>query len=158
MVPEFIVIWVIFCPLTLPITWKIKVLEKYKKPGDIILHLYLTNDDHTMYGWILSYGVRQREFFVNLGHFLPFSTTNNFKNQNLVKIKKTPGDIIILKLCTKNDNDMMYGSWDMECDRQNFCHFGLFFGTFTPLTARKIKILKKWQNVWRYYHFTTCVP
>ena len=27
--------------------------------------------------------------------------------------KKNPGDIIILHLCTKNHDQMMYGSWDM---------------------------------------------
>ena len=35
-------------------------------------------------------------------------------------MKKFAGDIIILHMCTKNHNYMMYGSWDMECDRQNF--------------------------------------
>ena len=35
-------------------------------------------------------------------------------------MKKTPGDIIILHLCTTNDDYMIYGSWDMERDRQNF--------------------------------------
>ena len=34
-------------------------------------------------------------------------------------MKKITGDIIILHMCTKNHNHM-YGSWDMECDRQNF--------------------------------------
>ena len=30
--------------------------------------------------------------------------------------KKAPGDVIILHMCTINDN-MINGSWDMECDR-----------------------------------------
>ena len=47
--------------------------------------------------------------FVILGRFLPFYPTNNPKNQNLEKMKKTPGDII-LQMCTINDNHMMYGS------------------------------------------------
>ena len=34
----------------------------------------------------------------------------NPKNQNSKKIKKTPGDIIILQMCTKNSDHMMYGS------------------------------------------------
>ena len=34
----------------------------------------------------------------------------NPENQNFEKIKKTPGDIIILHKCTINDNHMMYGS------------------------------------------------
>ena len=35
-------------------------------------------------------------------------------------MKKYAGDIIILLTFTKNHNQVMYGSWDMECDRQNF--------------------------------------
>ena len=37
--------------------------------------------------------------------FCPF---NRPKNQNLKKMKKTPGDIIILRMCTKNYDHMMY--------------------------------------------------
>ena len=35
-------------------------------------------------------------------------------------------------------------------------HFGpfFFFSSFTLLTAKKIKILKKWKNTWSYHHFT----
>ena len=32
-------------------------------------------------------------------------------------MKKTTGDIIILHMCTKNNDHMMYGSWNMVCDR-----------------------------------------
>ena len=32
------------------------------------------------------------------------------ENQNFEKMKKTPGDIIILQICTINDNYMIYGS------------------------------------------------
>ena len=39
--------------------------------------------------------------FVILGHFLPFYPTNNPKNQNFEKMKKNPGDIIILHLCKR---------------------------------------------------------
>ena len=42
--------------------------------------------------------------------FLPFYHSNNPQNQNFEKMKKIPGDIIILLLCTTNDNHMMYGS------------------------------------------------
>ena len=34
-----------------------------------------------------------------------------------------------------------------------FCHFGLFFALLPTLTTRKIKILKKWKKLGRYYHF-----
>ena len=33
-------------------------------------------------------------------------------------MKKTPGDIIILQMYTKNYDPMMYGSWDMVYDRR----------------------------------------
>ena len=40
----------------------------------------------------------------------------------------------------------MHGSFDMEHDRQNFLLFWAMFCPFTPLTTRKIKILKKWKK------------
>ena len=43
-----------------------------------------------------------------------FQAPDNPENQNFKK--KTPGDIIILYICTINDNYMMYDSWDMEHD------------------------------------------
>ena len=49
-------------------------------------------------------------------------------------------------MCTKNQNHMMYGSWDMEPDRQDFLSFWAIFCTFTPLTTQKVKILKKWKK------------
>ena len=46
-------------------------------------------------------------------HFEPFFTLlppNHPKKQNFEKIKKTPGDIIILHKCNINDNHMRCGS------------------------------------------------
>ena len=77
---------------------------------------------------------RDRQFFVILGHFLAFYPTNNPQNQHFQKMKKPPGYIIILHLCTTNDDHMMYGSRDMEHDRQNF---------FSFWTTQKMKIWKK---------------
>ena len=95
------------------------------------------------------------EFFIILDCFLPFyHPPNNPKNQNFEKMKKTLGHIFILQTCTTNDNHMMYGSWDIEHDGQNFLPFWTIFCPFIPLTTQKIKILKKWKKAWRYYHFT----
>ena len=58
--------------------------------------------------WFLRYKVQSTEFFVILGHFYP--KTKNAKNQNVKKKIKKPGDIIILHLCTKNQDNMMCGS------------------------------------------------
>ena len=58
----FLPFWDIFCPLTLLTTRKIKLLENWKKmPGDIILHLSATNDDHMYGSWA------QHTIFCNFG-------------------------------------------------------------------------------------------
>ena len=118
---------------------------KTPKINFIILHMYTKNRNLVQflrYGArpteffvilghffaFLKYKVQQTEIFVILGHFLSFQPPDNLENQNL-KIEKTPGVIIILHICTINDNCMMYGSWDMERNRQffvildRFCRF-----------------------------------
>ena len=95
------------------------------------------------------------EFFVILGHFLPFYPTNNPKNQNFEKMKKTPGDII-LHTSIKNHDHMLYYSWDMAHDWCNlYFLFWVIFCHFTPKEPKKTKFKKmKKKNTWRYYHFT----
>ena len=77
---------------------------------------------------------------------------------NFGKMKKRPGDIIILQLCITNDNHMMIVSRDMEHSRQNFLSFWAIFCPFTPLTTRKIKILIKWKRHLEISSFHTSVP
>ena len=48
--------------------------------------------------------------FCHFGQFFALSPPNNPKNQNFEKMKKIPRDIIILHMCTINDNHMMHGS------------------------------------------------
>ena len=45
--------------------------------------------------------------------------------------KKTPGDIINIHICTINKNHMIYGCWDMECNRQIFFSVWIIFCPFT---------------------------
>ena len=59
-------------------------------------------------------------------------------------MKKTP-EGIILHIYTIDDDHIMYGSWDMEHNRQNFLSLWSIFSSYTQLTTRKIKILKKWK-------------
>ena len=56
-------------------------------------------------------------FYVGL--FLPFYPLppNIPKNQNLKKMKKIPGDIIILHMCTKDNDHMIYSSSNIVCNR-----------------------------------------
>ena len=63
--------------------------------------------------------------------FCPFSPLTTWKIK-ILTLKKTPRDIIILHICNINDNHMMYGSWDMGCDRHNFLSFWTIFCPFTP--------------------------
>ena len=98
----------------------------------------------------MRYQAWQTEFFVILDHFLPFYPSNNPKNQNFEKMKKTPEDIIILQMCTINDSHMMYGSWEMECNGHNFLSFWTIFYPFTtspPPNNPNIKILKKMEKL-----------
>ena len=61
-------------------------------------------------------------------------------------MKNAPRDIINLHMCTKSDNDMMYGFWDMERDSQIFLSFWTVFFLFLPLTTQKVKISKNWKK------------
>ena len=144
---NFLSFWTIFCPFTPLWTQKIKILEKWKKtPEDIIiLQICTINDSHMMYdSWDME--SNRQNFFVILDHFLTFYPLWTQKIKILEKWKKTPEDIIILQICTINDSHMMYDSWDMEANRQNFLSFWTIFWPFTPLWTQKIKILEKWKK------------
>ena len=108
-----------------------------------------------------SYGIRFLRYdvwqmyllFFILGYTCPFYLPNSPKNENVKKMKKTPGDVIILHKSTKNHDRMLYCPWDMARDICN-CHFSFWaiFCPFNPpapfppphLTPKKIKILKNW--------------
>ena len=77
--------------------------------------------------------------------FCPFSLLTTWKIKFLT-LKKNTADIIILHICTINDNYMTYGSWDMDPDRQFFCHSGLFFALLTLYGPRESKFSKKWKK------------
>ena len=107
---NFLSFWATLCHFIPLLTPKIKISNKCKKnSGDIVLsHMCTINEDHMMCGsWDKK--ARQTEFFVILGHFLPFDPPNNLKNQNFEKMKK-PYEDIILHLHATNDDHMMYGS------------------------------------------------
>ena len=80
-------------------------------------------------------------------------TTIIWDFQNFEKIKKAYEGVIILYMCTKNHNHMVYASWDMGTTH-NFLSFWVNFCPFTPLLAPKIK---NWKNENKkprtYYHY-----
>ena len=138
---------------------KNQTFEKMKKiAGDIIiLHMCTKNHNHMRYSsW-------DKEWDRIICHFGPFfallhSLPNNPENQNFQKMKKASGDVIILNLCNKKHNHMMYAYSDMECDDIIFCYFRLFFCSFTPLLTPKIKIWKKCKKHLEILSFYTCAP
>ena len=108
--------WAIFCPFT-PITARKIKIYKMKKQFLEISPFY-TSAQKAM---IICYNVPEIWCVMDVtatfhfGLFLPFypSPRNSQKNYNLTKTKKTPGDIIILHICSKNYDQLIYSSWDM---------------------------------------------
>ena len=105
----------IFCPFasTPPYNLKNQNFEKMKKiPEDIIiLHMSTINDNHMTSFMIPKIWSTTNRIFCHFGQCFALLPPNNPENQNFKKMKKkTPGDIIILHMCTINDNHMMYGS------------------------------------------------
>ena len=71
-------------------------------------------------------------------------------------MKKTPRDIIILHLCTTNNNHMRYGSWYMKLDRPNFLSFWVIFCPFTQ--NMKNQNFEKMTKTLGETSFYACVP
>ena len=112
--------------------------------GIIILYRCTINDIWCMVPKIWSLSDRS---FCHFGPFYALLSPSNLKIKNFEKLKKMPGDIIILQWCTKNHDHMLYCSWYMAHNRCNwYFSFWAIFCPFTSLTARKIKILKKWKK------------
>ena len=143
-----------FLPFYLPNNQKNQNFEEMEQVWRYhFTHLYHEWQSYDV--WFLRYEVWWPEFFVILDCFLPFYLPNNPKTQNFEKLKKTPGDIIILHVYHKwQSND--YGSWNIECDRQIL--FWTIFCPFTPLTTQNIKILKKLKKCLEILSFYIGVP
>ena len=139
----------LFFALLPPNNPKNQNFEKMKKipGGSIILNMSTINENHMYDSWDIE---RDRivshfgTFFALLHPFPP----NNPENQNFEKMKKTPGDIIILHKCTINDNHVIYGSWDMKFTRF-FCHLEPFFALLPPNSLKNENLKKKKKKKWK---------
>ena len=94
------------------------------------------------------YGFRDLEFdrqnlFFILDHLLPFYLPNNPEKQNFEKMKKTPGDIIILHKYTKNHDHMLYFPCNTTRDRCNYFSFWAFFALLPLWQPKKSKFSKR---------------
>ena len=102
-----------------------------KTPQDIIiLNICTINDNHI---WLYSSWDMEHNRQIFLSFWIVFCPFIDPENQNFGKTKKKiPEDVIILQMCTISDSHMMYGSWDMKCNRQNFLSFWTIFLPFYP--------------------------
>ena len=105
--------WIIFCPFTPFRAQKIKIKKKMKKTsgGTITLHKCTKNHDHICYTVPEIWCMTDTIVIFILGYFFPFYPPQQpKKSKKFLKMKKTPGDILILHRCTKSYDQMMYGS------------------------------------------------
>ena len=123
--------------------------KKWKKCLEILLfytYMCTINEDHMIYD---SWNIRcdRQTFLTFLSIFCFFSPLTTWKIKILTS-KKTPGDIVILHICTINDNHMIYSSWDIEHDRQFFVILNCFlpFTLPPPHRPKKSKFLKQWKK------------
>ena len=72
--------------------------------------------------------------FCHSGPFFALLPANNLKNQNFEKMKKKPGDRIILNKCTTDHDHMRYTAPEIwyVMDVIFIFHFGLFFALLHP--------------------------
>ena len=97
-----------------------------------------------MYGF---WDMEHDRFFCHFGPFFALLPPWKPKKSKFWKNGKILGDIIVLHKCTKNHNNMIYGSWHTEWDRQKFRHFGSLFALFA-------NFWKNEKDSWRYNPFT----
>ena len=91
-----------FLPFYPTINQKIKMLKKWKKtPADIII-LYFMIICYTVHE---IWHVTDVTFIFHFGQFFALYPPNIPKNYNSLKIKKMPGDIIILQMCINGKTD-----------------------------------------------------
>ena len=124
-----------FCPFT-PLTInKIKILKKKRKTLKILS--FYTSLPKMPFVWCMVPEIRsitERTFCHFWASFCHFTSLTTRKIKISKKMKKIPGDIIILYKCTKNHDHMLYCCWDTVCDGCNvYFSFWAIFCPFTPL-------------------------
>ena len=114
----FLSIWAIFCYFTILRSKKVKILKKRKKYQEIS-PFYTCAPQMTII-WCMVPEIWSTTDII-ICHFDYFGSLspNTLENQNVEKMKKVPGDIIILHLYSTYDSHMMYDSWDIGRNGQN---------------------------------------
>ena len=111
------------------------------------------NEDHMIYG---SWNIRcNRQKFLSFWAILcPFSPLTTWKIK-ILKLKKTPGYIIIFHICTINDNHMCMVSEIWSATDIIFCNSGPFFALLNPNKQNNQHFEKMKKLPVSFY---TCVP
>ena len=140
---------------------KNRTFENMKKFAVDIIILYMCTRNHNHMRYSSRYTKWDRLFC----HFGPLLCDfnpllpNNPENQNFEEIKKAFGDVIILNLCNKKHDHMIYAYSDMEClHRHIFLSFKPFFALLAHFWCRKLNFGKNVINTWRYYHLIIWSP
>ena len=126
--------------------------QKKKFAADIIiLNMCTKNHNYMKYSsWDTKWDRVSRHFgpYFALLTSCPLTTQ---KKQNFEGMKKEFGDVIVLNLCNKKHDHMMYAYSDVGYwHRHDFLSFQVIFCSFAPLLTLKIKVWKKRKkNTWR---------
>ena len=141
--------WAIFLPFYhSPNDPEYQNFEKNKTGLEILsfyTYMCTINEEHMIHG---SWNIRcdRLKFSTFWAIFCPLSPLTTWKIK-ILTLKKTPGDITILQICTINNNHMMYSSWYMELDRHNFLSFWtVFLHFYPPMDPENQNFQKKWKK------------
>ena len=117
---------VIFCSFAALLIPKIKFWKIYKKTSEHIILLHRVPLIKIIWCTVPeTLSSTDRIFLLSWAIFCPFTSVTPWK-MKISKMKKNPGDIIILHECTKNHDHLLYCSRDMTHDGCNcYFHFGL---------------------------------
>ena len=107
-----------FSPFYPPKNPKNQNFEKNKIAGDIII-LHMCTKNYNLWCMVPEIESETHRIFCHFGEFFALLPPTTQKIKILKNWKKMPGNIIILHMCTVNNDHMMYGFWDMECNGQN---------------------------------------
>ena len=124
-----------------------KIWKKWKKTAGYIIILNMCTINDIIWCMIPEIFNATDQIFCYFGPFFALLPTHPLKTQKIKILNKWKKHLetytIILHKCTNNYDHMLCSSWDMACVRCNYFSFWVIFCPFTPLTAQKIKILKK---------------
>ena len=146
-----------FLPFPPLITWKTRILKKFKKwlDGDIIiLHMCTENHDHKKYSSRDT--ERDRQDF--LSFWAIFCSSSPLTTQKMKSLKKRNKYLEVWSFYTCAPK-IIWCMWCMfleiwSASDKKFCRFGPFFALLPHYWPWKLKFGKNMvKNTWRYYPF-----